>query len=78
MLDTSTWCKTVKFADMTTDRDSSKSKSFGFIEMNSNSEVRKTIQEINGDFRSMKPTSPRREVVAVTPVVVDGPPGQRE
>ena len=39
---------TVESAKIITDRDTGRSKGFGFVEMSSNSEARKAIQELNG------------------------------
>jgi len=58
---------TVDSANMITDRDTGQSKGFGFVEMSSNSEAQKAIQELNGstlDGRQIKvneakPKAPR-------------------
>ncbi len=58
---------TVDSANMITDRDTGQSKGFGFVEMSSNSEAQKAIQELNGstlDGREIKvneakPKAPR-------------------
>ncbi len=60
-------CGTVDSANMITDRDTGQSKGFGFVEMSSNSEAQKAIQELNGstlDGRQIKvneakPKTPR-------------------
>ncbi len=39
---------TVESAKMITDRDTGQSKGFGFVEMSSDSEAQKAIQELNG------------------------------
>ncbi|MDH3645401.1 MAG: RNA-binding protein [Gammaproteobacteria bacterium] len=41
-------CGTVDSANMITDRDTGQSKGFGFVEMSSDSEAQKAIQELNG------------------------------
>ncbi len=41
-------CGTVDSANMITDRDTGQSKGFGFVEMSSDSEAQKAIQEFNG------------------------------
>ena len=48
---------TVESANIVTDRDSGRSKGFGFVEMSSDSEARKAIQELDGstlDDRQIK------------------------
>jgi RNA recognition motif-containing protein len=60
-------CGTVESATVITDRDSGQSKGFGFVEMSSESEAQKAIQELNGreiDGREIKvneakPKAPR-------------------
>ena len=60
-------CGTVDSANMITDRDTGQSKGFGFVEMSSDSEAQKEIQELNGttmDNRQIKvneakPKAPR-------------------
>ena len=60
-------CGTVDSANMITDRDTGQSKGFGFVEMSSDSEAQKAIQELNGttmDNRQIKvneakPKAPR-------------------
>lgn len=60
-------CGTVDSANMITDRDTGQSKGFGFVEMSSDSEAQKAIQELNGttmDNREIKvneakPKAPR-------------------
>jgi len=50
-------CGTVESANVIMDRDTGKSKGFGFVEMSSNAEAQKAIQEINGstiDGRDVK------------------------
>ena len=50
-------CGTVDSANMITDRDTGQSKGFGFVEMSSDSEAQKAIQELNGttmDNRQIK------------------------
>ena len=46
--DTFGQCGTVESANMITDRDTGQSKGFGFVEMGSDSEAQKAIQELNG------------------------------
>ena len=41
-------CGTVESANVITDRDTGQSKGFGFVEMSSDSEAQKAIQELNG------------------------------
>ena len=41
-------CGTVDSVTMITDRDTGRSKGFGFVEMSSDSEAQKAIQELNG------------------------------
>ncbi len=58
---------TVDSANMITDRDTGQSKGFGFVEMSSNSEAQKAIQELNGStlegrqikVNEAKPKAPR-------------------
>jgi len=65
--DTLSACGTVDSATTTTDRDTAQSKGFGFVEMSSDSEAQKAIQELNGtslDGREIKvneakPKAPR-------------------
>ena len=60
-------CGTVESVNVITDRDTGQSKGFGFIEMSSDSEAQKAIQELNGkeiDGREIKvneakPKAPR-------------------
>ena len=60
-------CGTVDSANMITDRDTGQSKGFGFIEMSSDSEAQKAIQELNGTtmenreikVNEAKPKAPR-------------------
>ena len=61
-------CGTVDSVNVITDRDTGQSKGFGFIEMSSDSEAQKAIQELNGtsiDGREIKvneakPKAPRK------------------
>ena len=61
-------CGTVDSVNVITDRDTGQSKGFGFIEMSSDSEAQKAIQELNGtsiDGREIKvneakPKEPRK------------------
>ncbi len=46
--DTFSQCGTVDSVNVITDRDSGQSKGFAFIEMSSDSEAQKAIQELNG------------------------------
>ncbi len=46
--DTFSQCGTVDSVNMITDRDTGQSKGFGFVEMSSDSEAQKAIQELNG------------------------------
>ena len=41
-------CGTVESANVIMNRDTGQSKGFGFVEMSSNAEAQKAIQEING------------------------------
>ncbi len=60
-------CGTVDSANMITDRDTGQSRGFGFVEMSSDSEAQKAIQELNDstlDGRQIKvneakPKAPR-------------------
>ena len=60
-------CGTVDSVNMITDRDTGRSKGFGFVEMSSNSEAQKAIQELNGTtledrqikVNEAKPKAPR-------------------
>ena len=60
-------CGTVDSANLIIDRDTGQSKGFGFVEMSSDSEAQKAIQELNGtslDGREIKvneakPKAPR-------------------
>jgi RNA recognition motif-containing protein len=60
-------CGTVESVNVITDRDTGQSKGFGFVEMSSDSEAQKAIQELNGtsiDGREIKvneakPKAPR-------------------
>jgi RNA recognition motif-containing protein len=60
-------CGTVDSVNVITDRDTGQSKGFGFVEMSSDSEAQKAIQELNGtnmggrDMRvnEAKPREPR-------------------
>ncbi len=62
-------CGTVDSVNVITDRDTGQSKGFGFIEMSSDSEAQKAIQELNGtsiDGREIKvneakPKAPRKD-----------------
>jgi RNA recognition motif-containing protein len=65
--DTFSQCGTVESVNMITDRDTGQSKGFGFVEMSSDGEAQKAIQELNGtnldgrDIRvnEAKPKAPR-------------------
>ena len=46
--DTFAQCGTVESANVITDRDTGQSKGFGFVEMSSESEAQKAIQELDG------------------------------
>ncbi len=46
--DTFSKCGTVESVNVITDRDTGQSKGFGFVEMSSDSEAQKAIQELNG------------------------------
>lgn len=46
--DTFSQCGTVDTVNVITDRDTGQSKGFAFIEMSSNAEAQKAIQELNG------------------------------
>ena len=55
--DTFSKCGTVQSVNVISDRDSGQSKGFAFVEMSSNAEAQKAIQEINGsslDGREIK------------------------
>lgn len=55
--DTFSRCGTVDSVNLITDRDTGRSKGFAFVEMSSNDEGRKAIQELNGsslDGREIK------------------------
>jgi len=60
-------CGTVESVSVITDRDTGQSKGFGFVEMSSDSEAQKAIQDLNGteiDGREIKvneakPKAPR-------------------
>ena len=55
--DTFSQCGEVDSVNVITDRDSGQSKGFGFVEMSSDSEAQKAIQELNGtsiDGREIK------------------------
>jgi RNA recognition motif-containing protein len=65
--DTFGQCGTVELVTLIMDRDTGQSKGFAFVEMSSNSEAQKAIQELNGsslDGRAIKvneakPKAPR-------------------
>ncbi len=65
--DTFSQCGTVDWVNVITDRDTGQSKGFGFVEMSSDSEAQRAIQELNGssvDGREIivneaKPKAPR-------------------
>ncbi len=64
--DTFSLCGTVDWVTVITDRDTGQSKGFGFVEMSSDSEAQKAIQELNGtncDGRPMtvKEAKPQRK-----------------
>ncbi len=46
--DTFSQCGTVDSVNVITDRDTGQSRGFGFVEMSSDSEAQKAIQELNG------------------------------
>ena len=55
--DTFSKCGTVESFNVITDRDTGQSKGFAFVEMSSNAEAQKAIQELNGssfDGREIK------------------------
>ncbi len=60
-------CGTVDSVNMITDRDTGRSKGFAFVEMSSDSEAQKAIQELNGTkmedreikVNEAKPKAPR-------------------
>lgn len=55
--DTFSKCGTVESVNVIMDRQTGQSKGFGFVEMSSNAEAQKAIQEINGtdlDGRTVK------------------------
>ena len=67
--DTFSQCGTVDSADVISDRDTGRSKGFGFVEMSTDSEAQKAIEELNGhslDGRSIvvneaRPKAPRSD-----------------
>lgn len=67
LMDAFAECGTVESAKIVTDRDSGRSKGFGFVEMSSEAEASKAIERFNGadwDGRAMnvsvaKPMAPR-------------------
>lgn len=67
LAETFSQCGTVDSAKIITDRDSGRSKGFGFVEMSSDSEAQEAISRLNGqqlDGRAMnvseaKPQAPR-------------------
>ena len=68
LTDTFSQCGTVTSAKLITDRDTGRSKGFGFVEMSSDEEAQAAIAKLNGqdnDGRAMKvneakPMEPRR------------------
>ncbi len=46
--DTFSQCGTVDWVNVITDRDTGQSRGFGFVEMSSDGEAQKAIQELNG------------------------------
>ena len=69
LMDTFSQCGTVESAKIITDRDSGRSKGFGFVEMSSDAEAASAISKFNGadcDGRAMtvneaKPMAPRND-----------------
>ena len=67
--DTFSKCGTVESVNVITDRDTGRSKGFAFVEMSSDSEAQKAIEELNGtslDGRDItvneaRPKAPRRD-----------------
>lgn len=67
LVDTFSQCGTVESANVITDRDSGRSKGFGFVEMSSEAEAQGAIEKFNGadfDGRAMtvneaRPMAPR-------------------
>jgi cold-inducible RNA-binding protein len=67
LTDTFTKCGTVESARIITDRDSGRSKGFGFVEMSSDAEAQKAIDTLNGSdwegrqltVNEAKPQAPR-------------------
>ncbi len=65
--DTFSQCGTVDSVNVITDRDTGQSRGFGFVEMSSDSEAQKAIQELNGSsldgheiiVNEAKPKEPR-------------------
>ena len=58
-------CGTVESINLISDRDTGRSKGFAFVEMSSNSEANKAIQEINGsslDGRQIKVNEAKPQV----------------
>ncbi len=68
LTETFSQCGTVDSANVITDRDTGRSRGFGFVEMSSDGEAQKAIQELNGaqvDGRAIvvneaKPRAPRQ------------------
>jgi len=68
LIDTFSQCGTVETAKLITDRDTGRSKGFGFVEMSSDAEAQEAIEKFDGqdcEGRAMKvneakPMEPRR------------------
>ena len=63
--DTFSQCGTVDSVNVITDRDTGQSKGFAFVEMSSNGEAQKAIQELNGtslDGREIKVNEAKQKV----------------
>ena len=68
LVDTFSQCGTVETAKVITDRDTGRSKGFGFVEMGSDEEAQKAIEQFNGQdyngrplkVNEARPMEPRR------------------
>ena len=69
LLDTFSQCGTVDSVNVITDRDTGQSRGFAFVEMSSNGEAQRAIQELNGSsldgheikVNEAKPKAPRND-----------------
>ena len=55
LMDAFSQCGTVESARVITDRDSGRSKGFGFVEMSSDAEAAKAIEQMNGHMLEGRP-----------------------